>query len=63
MVEADLRGWLPVMGVFLTEDQIRSILEEAETSLADYVTGEGEVVFNSPAHIVTGSAASVEDGP
>ncbi len=25
MVEADLRGWLPVMGVFLKEDQIQSI--------------------------------------
>ena len=38
MVEADLRGWLPVMGVFLNEDQIQSILEEAETALAEYVT-------------------------
>lgn len=56
MVEADLRGWLPVMGVFLGEKQIQSILEEAERSLADYVTEQGEVVFNSPAHIVTGQA-------
>ena len=55
MVEADLRGWLPVMGVFLNEDQIQEILEEAETALAEYVTAEGDVVFNSPAHIVTGS--------
>ena len=55
MVEADLRGWLPVMGVFLQDDQIRSILEEAENALAEYVTGEGDVVFNAPAHIVTGT--------
>ena len=54
MVEADLRGWLPVMGVFLDEDQIQSILEETETALAEYVTAEGDVVFNAPAHIVTG---------
>ncbi len=54
MVEADLRGWLPVMGVFLQDDQIRSILEEAENALVEYVTGEGDVVFNAPAHIVTG---------
>lgn len=54
MVEADLRGWLPVMGVFLNEGQIQQILEEAETLLAKYVTAEGKVVFNSPAHIVTG---------
>ena len=54
MVEADLRGWLPVMGVFLNEDQIQSILEKAETALAEYVTAEGDMVFNAPAHIVTG---------
>jgi len=59
MVEADLRGWLPVMDVLLREEQIRSILEEAESALADYVNEEGQVVFNSPAHIVTGVAGAV----
>ena len=54
MVEADLRGWLPVMGVLLEEKLIQNILEEAEIALADYVTEEGQVVFNSPAHIATG---------
>ena len=54
MVEADLRGWLPVMGVSLSEAQIQRVLEEAETALAEYVTAEGDVVFDSPAHIVTG---------
>jgi SAM-dependent methyltransferase len=54
MVEADLRGWLPVMGVFLKEEQIQRILQEADSVLADYVTEDGQVVFNSPAHIVTG---------
>lgn len=54
MVEADLRGWLPVMGVVLGEHQIEQILSEAETALQAYVTTEGQVVFDSPAHIVTG---------
>jgi SAM-dependent methyltransferase len=53
MVEADLRGWLPVMGVFLQDHQIRNILERAEPALADYVTRDGKVVFDAPAHIVT----------
>lgn len=57
MVEADLRGWLPVMGVNLTEEQIRRILNEAEQALSQYVTAEGKVEFDSPAHIVTGSKA------
>lgn len=59
MVEADLRGWLPVMGVLLKEEQIQSILEEAESAFAEYVTQEQQVVFNSPAHIVTGVSGAV----
>ena len=59
MVEADLRGWLPVMGVLLAEEHMQDILKEAERALAEYVTGDGRVVFNSPAHIVTGMASAV----
>ncbi len=53
MVEADLRGWLPVMGVVLAEDQIRQILAEAERVLRPYVTAAGGITFAAPAHIVT----------
>jgi len=54
MVEADLRGWLPVMGVNLTEELIEQILTEADQVLRQYVTADGTVEFDSPAHIVTG---------
>ena len=54
MVEADLRGWLPVMGVVLDEELIQRILAEAESVLRRYVTAKGQVVFDSPGHIVTG---------
>lgn len=54
MVEADLRGWLPMMGVNLSEEQIHTILAEAERVLKQFVTAEGTVAFDSPAHIVTG---------
>ncbi|MGE0354413.1 MAG: hypothetical protein AB7Q69_14440, partial [Gemmatimonadales bacterium] len=57
MVEADLRGWLPVMGVSLTVAQIASILTEAEEALGRYVTAAGTVEFDAPAHIVTGAKA------
>jgi ubiquinone/menaquinone biosynthesis C-methylase UbiE len=53
MVEADLRGWLPVMGVVLDDELIESILADAEHELKDYVTDTGEMVFDAPAHIVT----------
>jgi SAM-dependent methyltransferase len=55
MVEADLRGWLPVMGVVLPEEQIQDILEESNRALSHYVTAEGTVEFESPAHIVSGA--------
>ena len=54
MVEADLRGWLPVMGVTLSEEQISRILNEAETVLGAYATIGGQVRFDLSAHIVTG---------
>lgn len=54
MVEADLRGWLPVMGVELDDGMIDEILEGAEGTLQRYVTADGRVVFDSPGHIITG---------
>lgn len=54
MIEADLRGWLPMMGVNLSEEQISQILSEAEVALGAYATSDGEVRFDISAHIVTG---------
>ena len=53
MVEADLRGWLPVMGVILSEDQIDLILQEARQALGSYAAADGEVTFPLSAHLVT----------
>jgi SAM-dependent methyltransferase len=53
MVGAELRGWLPLMGVHLEEDRIEAILAAAEDVLSDYVTGDGAVVFDTQAHIVS----------
>lgn len=53
MVEADLRGWLPVMGVHLDEPQIEQVLREAPAALAPFGTRDGQVKFDSAAHIVT----------
>jgi SAM-dependent methyltransferase len=57
MVEADLRGWLPIMGVRLPEEQIQRILDHAEQALEPYITPERTVIFDLHAHIVTGTAA------
>lgn len=52
MVEAELRGWLPVMGVTLDEDQIARILGAAEDALSAYSSDHG-VSFDLQAHLVT----------
>lgn len=54
LVEAELRGWLPVMGVTLSEEKIGQILSEAETALAAYATINGQIRFTLSAHIVAG---------
>jgi SAM-dependent methyltransferase len=55
LVEADLRGWLPVMDVNLKEEKIIQILAEAERALNPYVNEQGQAVFPVSAHIITGS--------
>ena len=52
-VEAELRGWLPVMGVELQEDQLRGVLVEAEERLRDLVAPDGRLEFEMSAHVVT----------
>jgi ubiquinone/menaquinone biosynthesis C-methylase UbiE len=51
-VEAEVRGWLPAMGVVVPEPQIKSLLTEAEGVLAPYVTGD-ELAFDISARLVT----------
>ena len=62
MVEADLRGWLPVMGVELDEDLITALLDEADTLLAEFVTDGGAMVFPAPARRRRNGATYVSPG-
>lgn len=55
MVEADLRGWLPVIGIPLDDHTIATVLNEAEPVLSKYVTATGSVAFDIAAHVVTGT--------
>jgi SAM-dependent methyltransferase len=53
MVEAELRGWLPVMGINLTEPEIGAILAESEVVLAPYRSSTGELVSATTANLVS----------
>lgn len=54
MVEADLRGWLPVMGIHLAEREIGAIVAQAERELAHFAAADGSIAFPITAHIAYG---------
>jgi SAM-dependent methyltransferase len=53
MVEAELRGWLPLFDIFLSEDEISAILLASDQTLGKYAGPSGEAVFPTSAHIFT----------
>jgi SAM-dependent methyltransferase len=53
MVEAELRGWLPLFDIFLAEDKINEVLIESDKTLGKYAGPSGEAVFPTSAHIFT----------
>ena len=53
MVEAELRGWLPLFDIFLSEDEIDGILIESDKTLGKYGRPSGEAAFPTSAHVFT----------
>jgi len=53
MVEAELRGWLPIFDIFLGEDAINEVLIESDKLLRKYSAPSGEAVFPTSARIFT----------
>lgn len=52
MVEADVRGWLPIMGVVLPDAQVERILSEAETAITPHVILRDGIMFETTAHVM-----------
>lgn len=53
MVEAELRGWLPLFDIFLDETKINDVLIESDRTLSKYAESSGEAVFPTSAHVIT----------
>jgi SAM-dependent methyltransferase len=53
MVEAELRGWLPLFDIFLDETKINDVLIESDRTLSKYSESSGEAVFPTSAHVIT----------
>lgn len=62
LVEADLRGWLPVMGVMLEEQVIQRVLDEADRALRGFADAQGRAVFQVSAHVLSGGDANTGPG-
>jgi hypothetical protein len=41
------------MGVHLTEETMKLVLEAADREMAQLVTDDGQAVFDSPAHLIS----------
>ena len=52
MIDADIKAWLPLVGLVLSEQETEAILSAAEQELSEYVRPDGTVEFASPAYIV-----------
>lgn len=57
MVEAELRGWLPLFDINLSEEKIADVLVKSDGKLSKYAAQSGEAVFPTSAHIVTARKA------
>ncbi|MCH9673488.1 MAG: methyltransferase domain-containing protein [Gammaproteobacteria bacterium] len=53
MVEAELRGWLPLFDINLSEAKINAVLVASDDALSKYANASGEVVFPTSAHVIT----------
>jgi len=53
MVEADLRGWLPLFDILLAEDKIDEVLAASDATLGKYTVASGEAAFPTSAHIIS----------
>ena len=53
MVEVELRGWLPLFDIHLSEEKISEVLKKSDTTLSKYATQTGVAVFSTSAYIMT----------
>lgn len=53
MVEAEIRGWLPLFGIHVDEPRLAEILDAAPEALARHRDADGRAAFANSAHVVT----------
>ena len=52
MVLADVKGWFPLAGIHLSDEQIDRTVHQLETALQEYISSDGRLEFPMPAHFI-----------
>jgi ubiquinone/menaquinone biosynthesis C-methylase UbiE len=52
MILADVKGWFPLAGIHLTNEQIDEVVQQTESALDAYITQDGRLEFPMPAHFI-----------
>ena len=52
MVLADVKGWFPLAGIELTDEQIEEVVHRVEPALQPFISPDGRVEFPMPAHFI-----------
>ncbi|NNE89652.1 MAG: class I SAM-dependent methyltransferase [Silicimonas sp.] len=53
MVEVELRGWLPLFNIHLSEEEISDVLKKSDATLSKYATPSGTAKFPTSAYIMS----------
>jgi ubiquinone/menaquinone biosynthesis C-methylase UbiE len=53
MVLADVKGWFPLAGIKLTDEQIDEVIQQAESALQPFISPDGRIEFPMQAHFIT----------
>jgi hypothetical protein len=53
MVLADVKGWFPLAGITLDNQQIDEVINQAKSDLKEYISHDGSVEFPMPVHFIS----------
>ncbi len=53
MVLADVKGWFPLAGFVLDDNQIDEVVDRATSDLKEFIGNDGSLSFPMPAHFIT----------
>jgi len=55
LVLADVKGWFPLAGIHLSDEQIDEVVQKVASSLQEHIAPDGSLEFPMPAHFITAS--------